>query len=149
VLKSHIPEGFTGGTCCEQCPDKKLCTKGKARTVTIDSRDSLQTKMREKLKEDAGKKEYQKRSAPARPCARRHLCLLARRMFTVEPIFGNMQKNNGWRQFHLRGEDKTKGEFGLHCIAHNLKKIALHFNKLGVDLQTAIENMTIKYSLLY
>ena len=135
LISTRLKDSYTRrvyrGACCEQCPEKEKCTKGKAGTVTVDSRDELQTVMREKLTDEEGKNEYKKR------------------MYTVEPIFGNMQKNNGWRQFHLRGEAKAKGEFGLHCIAHNLKKIVLHFNELKTDFEIAIRRMVLKYSYLY
>ena len=44
-------------------------------------------------------------------------------MHTVEPMFGNLKFNLGFRQFLLRGLKKVKGEYNLMCIAHNLKKI--------------------------
>jgi len=117
------------GSNCQSCVEKTKCTKDKCRTVTFDSRDYLQTNMREKLKSKNGKKEYQKR------------------MHTIEPIFGDLQKNKKWNQFHLRGDNKAKGEFGLHMIALNLKKILLHNNELDIDLKTAMNNMKMKYSL--
>lgn len=114
------------GTECKSCNKKKDCTKDIYRTVTIDSRDYLQTSMREKLKTEDGKKEYEIR------------------MYTVEPIFGNLQKNQKWEQFHLRSNERTKGEFGLHMIAHNLRKISLHIDKLKIDLKTALKQMNNK-----
>ncbi|MEE9502884.1 MAG: transposase, partial [Candidatus Aminicenantaceae bacterium] len=45
---------------------------------------------------------------------------------TVEPVFGNLKKNLGYRDFLLRGLGKVKGEFNLMCMAHNLKKIHRH-----------------------
>lgn len=115
------------GTACADCPAREKCTKAEARTVSIDSRDTLQASMREKLKDGTCKAEYQKR------------------MYTVEPIFGNMQKNSGWKQFHLRGKAKVKGEFGIHAIAHNLKKVSSFIRENAIDLQSALNSMLAKY----
>ena len=67
--------------------------------------------MREKIETDKGKKTYQ------------------RRMSTVEPLHGDMQKNRGFIQFVLRGIEKVKVEYNLMGIAHNIRKIKLHAGK--------------------
>jgi len=43
-------------------------------------------------------------------------------MHTVEPIFGNIKFNIGFKQFLVRGISKVKGKFSLMRIAHNIKK---------------------------
>ena len=45
------------------------------------------------------------------------------RKVTVEPVYGNIKQNLGFREFLLRGLEKVKIEFNLVCIAHNLQKI--------------------------
>ena len=45
------------------------------------------------------------------------------RKITVEPVYGNLKENLGFRGFLLRGVEKVKIEFNLACIAHNLQKI--------------------------
>ena len=45
------------------------------------------------------------------------------RKITVEPVYGNIKQNLGFREFLLRGKEKVKIEFNLVCIAHNLQKI--------------------------
>ena len=45
------------------------------------------------------------------------------RKITVEPTYGNIKQNLGFREFLLRGLEKVKTEFNLVCIAHNLQKI--------------------------
>jgi transposase len=45
------------------------------------------------------------------------------RKVTVEPVYGNLKQNLGFREFLLRGKEKVKIEFNLACIAHNLQKI--------------------------
>lgn len=49
--------------------------------------------------------------------------LLNRRREDVEPTFGNIKRNLGFRRFLLRGREKCELEFGLVALAHNLKKI--------------------------
>jgi len=63
--------------------------------------------MRERLLSKGGKEKYKKR------------------LFTVEPPFGNLKHNLGYRSFLLRGLGKVDGEFKLMCIGHNLKKMHL------------------------
>ena len=45
------------------------------------------------------------------------------RKITVEPVYGNIKENLGFRGFLLRGLKSAKIEFDLVCIAHNLQKI--------------------------
>lgn len=45
------------------------------------------------------------------------------RMYEIEPVFGHLKFNLGYRHFLLRSKKKVKGEFGLMCIAYNLMKI--------------------------
>lgn len=45
------------------------------------------------------------------------------RKITVEPVYGNLKENLGFRGFLLRGLEKVKIELNLVCIAHNLQKI--------------------------
>jgi len=50
--------------------------------------------------------------------------LRATRSTEVEPVFGIIKQNMGFRRFHLRGFEKVKTEWGLVSIAHNMKKLA-------------------------
>jgi len=77
-------------------------------------------KNRNNLISEEGRKEYQKR------------------MHTVEPVFGNIKFNLGFRQFLLRNIAKVKGEFSLMCIAHNLKKIGSYCNKHAVNINDCL-----------
>lgn len=45
------------------------------------------------------------------------------RSTTVEPAFGNLKANLGFRRFRLKGQKLVSGEFNLMCIAHNLNKL--------------------------
>lgn len=42
---------------------------------------------------------------------------------TVEPVFGQMKENQGADAFMMRGQAEAKGEWHIHCAAHNLKKL--------------------------
>ena len=92
---------------CKECSGKSDCAKkSNYRKIIRNEHEHLIEKNRTELLKDDNKKEYQKR------------------MHTVEPVFGNIKYNTGFRQFSLRGLIKVKGEFSLMCIGHNLKKIA-------------------------
>jgi transposase len=90
---------------CENCETKCDCTKGKSRTIAVDSREIYRTKMREKLRSEKGREIYMKRQG------------------IIEPAHGNDQKNRNWKQHHLRGLKKAELEFILIRIGSNLSKI--------------------------
>lgn len=50
--------------------------------------------------------------------------LRARRGTEVETVFGEIKHNRHFRRFLLRGLAKVKTEWGLICIAHDLRKLA-------------------------
>ncbi len=50
----------------------------------------------------------------------------AKRKTTVEPVFGNLKANLGFRRFSRRGIDATSSEWQLICTVHNLMKIHRH-----------------------
>ena len=102
------------GTECINCVKLSLCTKSKVREILIDIREPLLNKMREKLLSVEGALKYFKRQ------------------YTIEPIFGHLKYNLGYRSFLLRGVEKVKAEFLLMCIGWNLKKML----KMGVRLET-------------
>ncbi len=62
-------------------------------------------RMRELLKTDEAKALYQQRKT------------------TVEPVFGQIKQERGIREFRLRGLKKTKAEWLLICLTHNLLKL--------------------------
>ncbi|MBU2266650.1 MAG: transposase, partial [Bacteroidetes bacterium] len=45
-----------------------------------------------------------------------------KRCHDVEPVFGNIKHNHGFRRFMLRGKKKVEIEWGLISIAHNIRK---------------------------
>ncbi|QOJ06752.1 MAG: transposase [Planctomycetia bacterium] len=99
---------------CGACQKRSLCTKAKARELLIDIREPLLQKMREKLISDEGRRKY------------------FMRQYIIEPVFGHLKFNVGYRNFLLRGLEKVCAEFQLMCIGWNLKKML----KLGIRLAT-------------
>jgi transposase len=57
-----------------------------------------------------------------------------KRMYTVEPVFGNLKYNLGQTEFLMRGLKKAKGEFNLMCIGHNLGKITRFIQRKKIKL---------------
>ena len=78
--------------------------------------------MREKLRTEEGKEVYQGR------------------MYTVEPVFGQMEQNRGFREFLLRGKEKVKVEFLMMCIGHNIGKIGTFVKREGKNLKEILNN---------
>jgi transposase len=93
------------GESCRGCAVKEECTTGLARRITRDGRESLVEAMREKLRSEEGREIYKKR------------------LYTVEPVMGNMKWNRRRIMMSLRGLEKVRGEFSLMCLVHNVKKI--------------------------
>jgi transposase len=62
-------------------------------------------KMRRKLRSEAGKEIYRYRK------------------MTVEPVFGIIKQAMGFRRFSFRGEEKVSKEWGLVCLAYNLRRL--------------------------
>jgi transposase len=57
---------------------------------------------------------------------KRGRALYRRRGQTVEPVFGQMKGTQGADRFLVRGLTACAGEWTLHCVAHNLKKLHAH-----------------------
>ena len=80
--------------------------------------------MRAKLNTEGGTEQYQKR------------------MCTVEPVFGQMKQDRGFREFLLRGKRKTKIEFLMMCTVHNITKIADFMKSEGKNLKEILNMIT-------
>jgi transposase len=93
---------------CRNCPLRDACHKQKGnRIIHVNHRGrQLKQKAYERLKTEQGI--YYRKRRPA----------------DVEPVFGNIKYNKNFKRFLLKGVTKTEIEWGLLCIAHNLKKIA-------------------------
>jgi transposase len=93
------------GESCRGCAVKEVCTTGPARRITRDGRERLVEVMREKLRSEEGREIYKKR------------------LYTVEPVMGDLKWNRMKPALSLRGLEKVRGEFCLMCLVHNVKKI--------------------------
>lgn len=52
--------------------------------------------------------------------------LYSQRQHTIEPVFGDIKENRGYRRFVQRGLDATRAEWQLITTAHNLRKLFDH-----------------------
>ncbi len=93
---------------CANCPLNGACHKSKQNRV-IEINENL-NRLKQKafilLNSEEGIKRRKKRC------------------FDVEPAFGNIKQNHGFRRFLLRGKGKVEIEWGLIAIAQNLRKKA-------------------------
>jgi hypothetical protein len=93
------------GNECISCSVVAQCTKVKYRTIAREKREPLQEEMRRRLLSEEGREKYKKR------------------LYWMEPIFGHLKYNLGFKSFLLRGLERVRGEFKLMCIGYNLRKI--------------------------
>jgi transposase len=103
--KSKPPLIIYRGKSCKGCAVKEKCTTGPARRITRDGREGLVEAMREKLRSEEGRETYKKR------------------LYTVEPVIGNLKWNRRRIMMSLWGLERVRGEFCLMCLTHNVKKI--------------------------
>jgi len=94
---------------CDTCPLKAQCTKAKG-----NRRIQVSFKLRE----------YQQQ-ARTNLLSEQGIELRKQRGVDVETPFGDIKHNMGFRRFMLRGLKKIEIEWGLVCIAHNLRKLAV------------------------
>ena len=62
------------------------------------------------------------RAANCSKCPLRGLMHRSNRPIEPEACFGNIKFNHGFKRFHLKSTRKTKVEWGLVSLAHNLRK---------------------------
>lgn len=93
---------------CSNCPLNGVCHKSKGNRI-IEINASLN-----RLKERA----HQLLNSEQGIMHRKKRC------YDVEPVFGNIKHNHGFKRFMLRGKKKVEIEWGLIAIAHNLRKKA-------------------------
>ncbi len=93
---------------CKACPLREQCHQQKGnRIVALNHRlRKLKQQADQRLKSEQG------------------IAYRKRRPADVEPIFGNIKHNKGYKRFMLKGLDKVEIETGLLALAHNLAKIA-------------------------
>ena len=91
---------------CKGCPLNGSCHKSQGnRVIQINENlERLKQQAEELLKSEEG------------------LTKRKKRCFDVEPVFGNIKNNHGFRRFMLRGRQKVEIEWGLLAIAQNIRK---------------------------
>ena len=82
-----------------------LGREGKKQTAMDPKKYPASVRMAERLASKEGQAHYRRRKA------------------IVEPVFGWIKHAMGFRQFSLRGLDKVAGEWGLVCLALNLRRM--------------------------
>ena len=94
-------------TDCNTCPLKPECTRAKGnRHMRVSFRlRRYREQARNNLLSEQGK------------------FLRVQRNIEVESVFGHIKHNMRFRRFSLRGLEKVKTEWGLVCIAHNMRKL--------------------------
>lgn len=93
---------------CANCPLNGACHKSKGDRI-IEINENLQRHKAiayELLNSEEGIKHRKKRC------------------YDVEPVFGNIKQNHGFKRFMLRGKEKVTIEWGLLSIAQNIRKKA-------------------------
>jgi len=91
---------------CNGCPLRSLCHKS-AHHRTIQRNHRLQRHKeiaRQRLNSELGEQKRVQRTAD------------------VEPVFAHIKSNRNFKRFTHKGIKKAELEFGLHALAHNLKK---------------------------
>lgn len=119
------------GKSCKGCAVKEECTTGPARRITRDGRESLVEAMREKLRSDEGREIYKKR------------------LYTAEPVLGNIKWNRRRIMMSLRGLKKVRGEFLLMCLVHNVKKVVKRVLAGSVNLPAKCSGLAHMATLGY
>jgi hypothetical protein len=93
---------------CNPCPFKPDCTRAKGnRHMRVSFRlRRFRAQAKTNLLSETGR------------------MLRVKRNVEVETFFGQTKHNMHFRRFHLRGLEKAETEWGLVCIAHNMRKLA-------------------------
>lgn len=110
---SHTDHGFPiehriyAGENCLACPLKEKCTRAKGpRLIRVSFRlRQFRQQARDNLRSEEGQR------------------LRKQRGIDVEPVFGHVKEDRGFRRFLLRGVKKVTIECGLICLAHDFSKV--------------------------
>lgn len=90
-----------------QCMKRPLKEHGRQVSFAVDAKDNVSylDLMKRIIDSAKGKKAY------------------ARRMWTIEPVFGNITSNKGTNKLSLRGKAKVSCQWMMYCIVHNIEKL--------------------------
>jgi transposase len=91
---------------CQGCPLRAMCHKAKGNRIVQRNHALERYKQlaRIRLTSAQGQEKRKKRTAD------------------VEPVFAHIKSNRNFKRFTLKGIQKVELEFGLHALAHNLRK---------------------------
>jgi transposase len=98
---------------CRACPLQSECMKrplkehGRQVSFVVKGEENKNylDLMKQKVDSERGRKDY------------------ARRMWTIEPVFGNITSNKGINKLTLRGKAKLSCQWTMCCIMHNIEKL--------------------------
>ena len=98
---------------CRACPLQSRCMKNpikkQGRQVSFLNKEQKKVTclelMKQKIDSAAGRRIY------------------SRRMWTIEPVFGNITSNKGLNRLSLRGEKKCTAQWLMFCLVHNIEKL--------------------------
>ena len=91
---------------CQGCPIRGACFKAKGNRI-VERNHSLEKhkeKVRQNLLSEIGEIKRKQRTAD------------------VEPVFAHIKSNRNFKRFTHKGIEKAELEFGLHALAHNIRK---------------------------
>ena len=91
---------------CNSCPLRGACHKAQGNRI-IERNQNLERhkeRVRENLLSEIGEIKRKQRTAD------------------VEPVFAHIKSNRNFKRFTHIGKEKAELEFGLHALAHNLRK---------------------------
>lgn len=110
IISSNFVKTYTvyQASKCSKCALRNLCHKQKGNRSYHVNHQAKQLKQ----------------AATGRLQSEKGIYYRKKRPVDVEPVFGNIKYNKNFKRFLMKGIDKTEIEWGLICIAHNLKKIA-------------------------
>ena len=94
---------------CTACPLKPKCAKAKG---------NRQMQVRFELRR-------YRQQAKDNLLSEQGIALRKLRSIEPETVFGDVQHDMNFRRFMLRGLKKVEIEWGLLCMAHNLRKLAI------------------------
>jgi transposase len=97
-----------GTRACKTCALKAQCTSSKhPRHISRVEGEELKEAMEMVLAQAQARRRYRRRAA------------------IVEPIFAELKERQGLKRFRRRGPKGARVEFALHCLAFNLKRVAV------------------------
>lgn len=93
-----------------ECPHRSKCSSSKrGRTIEITPYHQAVVRQREKRQDPSNKE------------------LLKARKAIIEPVFGWIKRNLGFRRWTVRGLENVKSQWALLCTTINLKKLYRHW----------------------